>query len=398
MLIEIEREAQMHREIYIALLKSKLGYGDKQVFANKVGITTQYLSYLLNPHDRTPSLETANKIANHLDISPEDKEALVFHMMMANTRTVKKSELKKVVSGEMFETAVYELREATRAAHSATDAFDAKRKFEIATQLGSKILAASPKSASRLDFVEICSRLQHLESIQGHEANAMYYASLARSTMLDLRRADYVRDLERFDYHLVNSVRIGSVAYHNFRLFKHAVAACTEAESLPEMKRNESFWRPRINLDMAANLVHVYRFSMIDVLDLAKETKNIVNRYEGRAAHEFSFLIDRQVANGFMKHGKMKRAQQILEPYIQQTDQMSGLSPLTEAMFLRTWCDVLYGLDDKLTWRYFVNKAIAVCVNSNLTHQLEQIALTFGDDVAEMFEEFGLDIDLSNLY
>ena len=56
--LELAHEAQLHREAYIAVLNGLLQTtAAKRTFAQSIGITQQYLSYLLNPFDRTPSPE-----------------------------------------------------------------------------------------------------------------------------------------------------------------------------------------------------------------------------------------------------------------------------------------------------------------------------------------------------
>ncbi len=61
-------EAQLHKEAYSAAINSVLRTpGTKHRFAARVGITPQYLSYLLDPNDpRAPGPEVPQNIANTL--------------------------------------------------------------------------------------------------------------------------------------------------------------------------------------------------------------------------------------------------------------------------------------------------------------------------------------------
>ena len=78
-------EAQLHKEAYSAAVKSALRTpGAKQDFAERVGISTQYLSYLLNPDDpRTPGPEVARKIADALPLDPEQRADVFEHLLLA---------------------------------------------------------------------------------------------------------------------------------------------------------------------------------------------------------------------------------------------------------------------------------------------------------------------------
>ena len=85
--LELAHEAQLHREAYIALLDGLLQtITAKRHFAQRVGITPQYLSYLLNPFDRTPSPEVvAFRRGDSLGTGPRTRREQKFALKLKYT-------------------------------------------------------------------------------------------------------------------------------------------------------------------------------------------------------------------------------------------------------------------------------------------------------------------------
>jgi hypothetical protein len=97
-------EAQLHREVYVAVLNGLLRTpGEKRAFAQKVGISPVYLSYLLAldsgassyPTLRTPSLKVAQRIAQAAPAPADVRESLLLHMTLSNDKRVQSQRLAK---------------------------------------------------------------------------------------------------------------------------------------------------------------------------------------------------------------------------------------------------------------------------------------------------------------
>src|SRR5579862_6861021 len=97
MLIELALEEQAHRVAYRALLQSVLREpGSKERLARTVGISRQYLSYLLSPAYgdgriyRVPSARIAERIAAVLPAEPLVREQVREHMQLASQRRLQR--------------------------------------------------------------------------------------------------------------------------------------------------------------------------------------------------------------------------------------------------------------------------------------------------------------------
>lgn len=90
-LADLSLEEQVHRETYIAILNGALReVGSKTRFAERLGISRAYLSFLLHPDPctsdsfRRPSLHIAEAISRALPVAPEVRVALLAHMQQAH--------------------------------------------------------------------------------------------------------------------------------------------------------------------------------------------------------------------------------------------------------------------------------------------------------------------------
>ncbi len=81
-------EEQVHRETYIAILKGQLRKpGAKKAFAAEIGISPQYLSYLLDPYDhRSPSQGMAQAIVRALSLTEHERSHMLEHLILAGGR------------------------------------------------------------------------------------------------------------------------------------------------------------------------------------------------------------------------------------------------------------------------------------------------------------------------
>jgi transcriptional regulator with XRE-family HTH domain len=246
--IDLAREAQRHREVYIAVLQGALRTpGDKRRLAAQVGITPQYLSYLLDPHDRTPSPVVAEKIAQALPIDPEQRRALMEHMLLASERRM---QLRKVccsdLPGRPVDEYLEELRQAHHEAGYTRDPKQAKDQYRAVSEASRELLKQLNPAAYPLDVVEVCFLLHDVESVLNRHSDALYHAKLARDTLDNLDEADYDRDREGFDRYQINAIRAEAVAYHNLKLAHQAYDSCREAETTKAMRYRSEFWKPHL--------------------------------------------------------------------------------------------------------------------------------------------------------
>jgi len=78
--------AEIHREVFSALLKSWIPHGQRGEFARRVGVTREYLSYLCaveSDTQRLPSEDLARRIADNLPAPLEIRQSVIENAELA---------------------------------------------------------------------------------------------------------------------------------------------------------------------------------------------------------------------------------------------------------------------------------------------------------------------------
>ncbi len=268
-------EAQLHREVYISLLNSALQEpGSKRSLAEQIGITQQYLSYLLNPETndlqnfRVPNAKIAQKIANALPFEREQREQLLMHMCLARdgashiARTFRAD-----LSDYSLEHFMQELREAYQEASFSADPHISRRKYLVVRDTCKMLLEYPVLYTYPLITVEVCLLLHDAQCLFNRTEDALYHAKLARAIMDSLSRNDYFREKERFDSYSIEVFRAEARAYSDLRLYREAYEKCLQAEASDAMRYQSEACIPQLYRDKLQALCRKPRFALSEAED-----------------------------------------------------------------------------------------------------------------------------------
>lgn len=141
---------EVHRETYIAILKSWIPHGKKGDFAHKVGISREYLSYLCaldHPAEgnystrRLPSPQMAKKIAAALPAPTEIKRSLIENMELAHINAARAYyDTRGSIAPRRVSEQLSELEGTHRQATFGTDLPEVQRAYRAVRDVAASLL------------------------------------------------------------------------------------------------------------------------------------------------------------------------------------------------------------------------------------------------------------------
>jgi len=381
--LDLVWEAQIHREVYIAILNSALKTpGSKQRFAERVGITPQYLSYLLDPYNhRTASPDLAKRISDALPLPGEQRLSLQEHLLLARERRLQG---KEVLSLELTERSVDDcisrLRQAHQLATFATHPSLAKKWYRLIYEVGGELLGHLHSKTHSLAFVEVCLLLHDVQCVLNRPDSALYCAKLARSVIQSLEPRDFQQDRELFDTLEINAIRAEAVAYHNLHLYQEAYDCCLQAHSANAMKNRPELWKPHLYRDMINALSRKPRFAISEAEGLANQIRAVCEHRGDDFAPLLLLLSNRSLGEAYIEHGSLKKARRVLRAQLEQITQIPNVGPLHRTLFLRTYGKLLIKQGDSAGWD-FIRFAVRIAHEAGLCHQIMEMRQEYGSAV-----------------
>jgi len=393
-ILERIHEAQLHREVYIATLKSLLQEkASKRQLAEQIGITQQYLSYLLNaqtddPYSfRIPSPKVAEKIANALPLESEQREHLLKHIYLARDGTSQiTSTLRSELLAHPLEDVLKELRDAHQEANFATDPQIARIKYLVIRDTCKMLLEHAVLYTYPLNTVEVCLLLHDAQCILNRTADALYHAKLARAVIdsLSYNKAD---DKERLCSYQIQILRAEARAYCDLRLYREAYETCLQAETSDAMRYQAEDCRPQLYRDKLQALCRKPRFALSEAEGLVARVRTICDGADNELAARWLFMADQYLARAYLNHYNLKKAKRLLSAILTQMDAIPHLGPLHQTMFLKTYARFRWLEGDSAEWEYFLRRALTSAMDAGLTHQISDIKQTYGLTIAPLLQE-----------
>ena len=388
-------EAQLHREVYIALLNSALQEkASKRHLAEHIGITQQYLSYLLNPETddlhnfRVPSAKIAQKIASTLPLEREQREHLLEHMYLARDGTSHTTQtLRSELLAHPIEHFLQELRDAHQEANFATDPHLSRMKYLVVRDTCKMLLEYPILYTYPLNTVEVRMMLHDAQCLLNRTEDALYHAKLARAIMDSLSRDDYYREQERFDSYHIEVFRAEARAYSDLRLYREAYDKCLEAEASDAMRYQPAAAIPQLYRDKLQALCRKPRFALSEAEGLVAQVTAICESSSNDLAPRWLFMTNQYLARAYLNHQNMKKAQNILKVIIEEINTIPHLGPLHQTLFLKTYAKFRWQEGDCTEWEYFIKQALTYAVEAGLAHQISDIKRTYGDTVVPLLQE-----------
>jgi hypothetical protein len=394
-ILERIHKAQIHREVYIAILNSILQEpGSKRHLVKHLEITQQYLSYLLNPetddphNSRIPSAKIAQKIANALPLEPEQREQLLQHMYLSRDSTSHIAQsLRSELLARPIEDFLQELRDAEQVANFATDPHISRTTYLVIRDTCKMLLEYPTLYTYPLCAVEVCLLLHDAQCILNRTEDGLYHAKLARRIMDSLSRNDYYREQERFDSYQIEVLRAEARAYSDLRLYREAYDKCVEAEMSEVVRYQPEECLSQFYRDKLQALCRKPRFALSEAEGLVAKVRAICESSNNVLAPRWLFMTNQYLARAYLNHHNLKKAKRLLSTLSEEIRTVPHLGPLHQTMFLKTYAKFRWEEGDASEWEYFIRHALTRAIDAGLAHQISDIKHTYGSVIAPVLKD-----------
>jgi hypothetical protein len=388
--LELAHEAQLHREAYIAILDGLLQTtAAKRHFAQSVGITPQYLSYLLNPFDRTPGPEVARKMVNALPLDPVVRDNLLEHLLLASERRLQ-AHLSAQQEFPQIDVATHMafLQQAQAAANFASHPAQVRAQQQLLQETGALLLRQMHPLHHPFEYAQLCLWLHGVESTRNLHANAIYHAKKARAVLGHFTRTEFnAAERKRFDELTFNALRLEAVSYYNLKVARPAYDLCCLGETLPEVQQQPQSWLPHLYRDKINAYSQLPRFSIREAEQWARHGKQLCEQVAHEQAPLWAFMLDRSLAQAYLRYGNVKKATALLQPLVEQVDRLPLVGVLHRVSFLRVYAEALWLAGDRQAWEDVMQVTCQLADGASLTHQMAEIRRRYGDSLEAVLKK-----------
>jgi tetratricopeptide (TPR) repeat protein len=393
--LDLMLEAQLHREVYVAVLDSLLQErGSKRHLANVVGITPQYLSYVCvldqDPADlravsRTPSLAVAERIVRALPLPLEQRESLLEHMTLACERRLQAHESLQL---RWADTTVDELvGELQRMHHRATFAQDlgsSRAEYRAIQEATGIILCRLDLRRQPFALASLCLIRSSVQCVLDRADDALWNAKLARAALSNLSLAIERQDGAKAEDLFVNAMQAEAVAYHNLGLFREAYRCCARAEASPAIGGRLDRWKPHLYRDKLNALSEIPRFAISEAMGLVDQVRAVCERgiYSDEENDLLLVMMHRSLAQAYLQRGDCAKAEGILQAEIDRMDGLAHIGALHRTLLWQTYARLCWERGSPSRWQNAIRRAWAIAHQAGLAHQLRCMQCEHGETLA----------------
>ena len=389
--------AEMHRETYVAILKSRIPHGERGKFARRVGITQEYLSFLcaldhpaedIFPTKRLPSPSLVRKMAEALPAPLEVRQSLVENMELAHAHSVKAHyKIKASISRRQVGEILSELERNHYRATYGADLAEVQRAYRMVRDAAASLVTRLSPDIYPGSLAQACLYLHDAQCVLDRPEDALRFAKLSRLIIenTDIFEADFSK--EQIDHQEINAIRGEGVAYHNLGLDRQAQLIFARTRTLSAYSNSRDFWEPLVGRDLLNAMARTPRFSIRKATEIASNIEEICMR----KGDEFTLLIARESwLRCLIQREKWTQAQRVFEEEIERIPHLPYIGSLHRALLLKTGALLAWKLNDRTAWRERVGEALTIMHQAGLSHQIRTVKQFYGQDLRPLFETLDL--------
>ncbi|MCC9075952.1 hypothetical protein FKZ61_007495 [Litorilinea aerophila] len=381
-------EALLHREVAVQTLQGLLRErGSKERLARQLGVSPQYLSYLLDPwNHRTPSPALARRLVAALPLEPEQRATLWEHLMLCQ---VNRLEARRAAFLEgrrsvllNAEEHLHQLLQASAEAQFGPNAVS-RVKYRLVYE-GGRYLAqvVGPREDLRV-FIEASLVAHNAANVLNYPVSALWMA----------RQVNYVpeeiwlqalRDREEAIHYQVYGLLATATAYHNLGLYGEEYACCDQAEALlaeAGTTRLQENWLPHLYRNKLNALMYTPRFSIGEAENIAHRAQEVIERASGHTLESpfgqlLLFLIQVSLGRAYIRNANRRRlnkAEVVLRGCYDALAYMPLVGPLHRTLLLRAMAEMYGKMGSQEYRRHFLRSAYQEASAAGLTHQRARI-------------------------
>ena len=388
--------AEIHRETYVAILKSWIPHGEKGGFARRVGISKEYLSYLCAldrpaegrcPGKRMPSPGLARKIAAALPAPLEVKQSLIENMELAHANSARARYItREFIDQRQGAELLSEIGQAHQLATFGTGLTEVKRAYRSVRDAAAGLIPHLSPEIYPASLAQACLFLHDAQCVLDRADDALRYAKLA---LLVLDNSDFFEvgfDKEQVANLEINAIRGEGVALHNLGLDREAQYSYLRARTAPAYRNTRNFWEPLVERDLLNAMVNIPRFGFRDAQRLSREIEGICERN----GDEFTlFLVRESWLRCLIQRKKWKQAERLFHQESERFPSLPYAGSLHKALFAKTGALLAWKLGDIATWRKRIGNALELMHHGGLNHQLRTVKQFYGENLRDIMDSLG---------
>lgn len=394
------RMADIHREVYVAILKSWIPHGQKGKFARECGIAREYLSCLcvldgafnesLPIHKRHPSPSLAGKMAQVLPAPDEIKRSLVENMTLAHINALDAQGVSRtsVTPGLLVER-LAELEQTHRQATFGKDLTEVKRAYRLLRDASRHLLRYVQPEEYPDTFSQICLYYHDAQCILNRPDEALLYAKTAQLVLESIEQIESGYSRKQRDELEINAIRGEAIAYHNLGLDRIVPDILLNRACSTSAYRNaRHFWEPLVKRDLINSLAETPRFSIREVNKTAQQIAKICEKN----GDEFTFLLVREGwLRSLIRRGKTKAAERIFKEEMERLPRLPYVGALHRALLFKSGARLAWALRDREVWSIRIAETVGLMSRAGLTHQISLIRRIYGSAVESVLAQPGID-------
>jgi hypothetical protein len=389
--------AEVHRETYIAILKSWIPHGLKGDFARRAGLSPEYLSYLCAldrpardhfPLKRLPSPEMAERIADALPAPAEIRQSLIENMELAHTHAAHSYYVtREFVSQRQITELLSEIGIVHQQATFGSVLHEVKRAYRVVRDLSVALIPLLSPKINPASFIQACLYLHDAQCILDRADDALRYAKVARlvAENVDVYEQGFSRaqvdDLE------INAIRGEAVAYHNLGLDREVPRLYEWILATPAYRNAGDFWIPLVGRDLLNSMAVIPRSGIRKATQIAGEIETVCER----KGDEFTlFLVRESWLRSLILHEKWIQAQQVFQEEMERIPNLPYIGALHRATLLKSGALLAWNRKDRGTWQLHIREALTLMQKAGLKHQMRQVQQIYGAAIKTIFENTNL--------
>lgn len=382
--------AEVHREVYVAILDGWVPYGQRGDYARRAGITREYLSLLCQLDHaarvgeyqlRLPSPAVAQRLAAALPAPPEIRASLFDHMEAAHFQAHQgRRVIRQYLAERRVAAVLTELQGLHRQATFNSDPAQSERAYRSLRTAAADVAAQLLPARHPASYAQTCLYIHDAQCVLDRADDALYYAKLARLVLeVTDGEAGFARPQVNDLY--INAVRGEAVAYHNLGLDRLVPALADEAEATPAYHDAGDFWQPLVSRDRLNALVNIPRFGLRAARRVAEASLAVCERTGDGFTR---FLVQESWLRSLVQRGALKAAHRLLAETQDLLPRLPQAGPLHRALLYRTAANLARQAGDQAGWRQNVRDFAILTRQAGLKHQWRLFQQTYGaalDDV-----------------
>jgi len=397
--LDAYRLAEIHRETYVAILKSWVHHGMRDEFARKCGITREYFSCLcaldsqldgyMPIHKRYPSPRVARKIAKALPAPSEIKHSLLESMELSHIDSARTyHDSRKTIEPPLVIARVSDLNTAHQQATFGNNLTDVRHAYHVVRDAAENLLQRVDPEKYPDSFAQLCLYYHDAQCVLNRPDKALLYAKIAQCVLESIENIESGYTREDRDNLEINAIRGEAVAYHNLKLDRLVPDILINRACRTSAYQNaRTFWEPFVKRDIINAKVEIPRFGFREVNKIARQIEALCERN----SDELTLLLVREARlRSLIKHEKIKEAQRVFRGEIERLPHLSHAGALHRVLLLKSGADLAWKLHDKDTWETYSTEAVQLMQNAGLIHQLARIKQAYGSSLRPVLGKLGL--------